>query len=74
MKNLKFKQALEKLEEIVKELEEGDLCLEKMLQKYEEGVKLSNLCGKKLNEAKEKVKVLTEDKNGFKEEEFETDQ
>lgn len=69
---MKFKQALEKLEEIVKELEKGDLPLEEMLSKYEKGVELSNVCSKKLNEAKKKVKVLTEEKEGFKEEDFET--
>lgn len=65
MKELKFKQALEKLEKIVNELEQHELSLEEMLKKYEEGVNLSNFCTKKLNEAKKKVQILAEKQGKF---------
>ncbi len=65
MEDLKFEKALEKLEKIVEELEEGDLSLEDMLKKYEEGVNLSNICTKKLNQTKKKIKMLTKERGKF---------
>jgi len=70
MKELKFKEALKKLEKIVSDLESGDLSLEDMLGRYEEGVSLSNFCSKKLNQAKKKVKILTQKQGEFKTEDF----
>jgi exodeoxyribonuclease VII small subunit len=59
MAEMKFEQALKKLEEIVAGLENGDLNLDVSLKKYEEGVKLIRLCSKKLEEARRKVEILT---------------
>ncbi len=56
---IKFEKALERLEKIVEELESGDLALEEALKRYEEGVKLSRACTKKLTEAEKKIETLT---------------
>ena len=53
-----FEQGLEKLEQIVKELEDGELSLENSLKLFEEGVRLSNNCRKQLQEAETKVEIL----------------
>lgn len=59
-----FEKALGNLEQIVEELEEGDLTLEETIKKFEEGIKLSRLCEKKLAAAQKKVSILTRDENG----------
>jgi len=64
MAEVKFEQALEKLEEIVAGLEDGDLSLDESLAKYEEGVRLIRLCQKKLGEAKKKIEILVKTKDG----------
>jgi len=64
MAEKKFESALERLEEIVHELESGDLPLEQSLKLYEEGIKLSRLCTKRLEEAERKVEILLKDKEG----------
>ena len=55
---IKFEDALKKLEKVVAELESGDLSLDDSLKRYEEGVKLAQLCSKKLDSARRKVEVL----------------
>lgn len=57
-KELKFEEMMKKLEEIVNELETGNMPLEKSLEKYEEGIKLIQACRKRLDETKRKVEVL----------------
>lgn len=64
MPEIKFEDALKKLEDIVEHLENGDLPLDDSLAKYEEGVKLVRLCQKKLNEAKKKIEILVKTKEG----------
>ena len=59
MAEMKFEEALTKLEKIVGELESGKLPLDDSLKKYEEGVKLSRLCHKTLQSAQKKIQVLT---------------
>ena len=53
-----FEAALEKLESIVEGMESGDLPLESLLAKYEEGVKLAKVCQDKLAEAELKIQQL----------------
>ena len=57
-KELKFEDMMNRLEEIVDELETGEMPLEDSLKKYEEGVKLLRLCRKRLDETKRKVEML----------------
>jgi len=58
MAEMKFEEALEKLEKIVGDLENGDLALDEALEKYEEGIRLSKVCSKKLEAARKKVEIL----------------
>ena len=57
-KEIQFETALKKLETIVENLENGELSLEEALKQYEEGVKMADLCTKRLTEAEKKVEVL----------------
>ncbi len=71
-KKKKFEDALKELENIVKELESGDLSLEKAIEKFESGVKYSTYCNELLDKAEKKVSILMEDGQGnIKEEPFE---
>jgi len=54
-----FETALEQLEQIVRDLEDGDLGLDQSLARYEEGVKYLKLCHQKLNETEQKIELLT---------------
>lgn len=54
----KFEENLSRLEEIVRKMESGDLSLEDSLKAFEEGIKLSRLCAKKLDESERRVEVL----------------
>jgi exodeoxyribonuclease VII small subunit len=56
---LTFEKSLEELERIVKELEKGDLSLERSLVLFENGMRLSAECKKLLEEAESRVEVLT---------------
>ena len=60
----KFEEALKKLETVVDELESGELNLDDAIKRYEEGMKLSKFCYKKLQDIQEKVEVLIKDSSG----------
>lgn len=64
MAEMKFEEALKKLEKIVEDLEDGNLTLDDSLEKYEEGIKLSKMCAKKLEAAKKKVEILLKSEDG----------
>jgi len=64
MAEKKFEAAMARLEEIVAELEKGDVPLEQSLKLFEEGIRLSRICNKRLEEAERKVEILLKDKNG----------
>jgi|TARA_B110000263_G_scaffold207342_1_gene188641 exodeoxyribonuclease VII small subunit len=64
MSEIKFEKAMTRLENIVDELERGDLDIDKSLEIFEEGIKMSRLCSKKLNEAEAKIEKLTKGKTG----------
>ena len=57
-KEIAFETALKKLETIVENLENGELSLEEALKAYEEGVRMADICSKRLGEAEKKVEVL----------------
>ena len=59
-----FEQSMKQLEQIVQELEDGDLPLEKALKKFEEGMKLTKLCSEKLDETEKKVSILLKNADG----------
>ncbi len=54
----KFEEALDKLEEIVKRMEGGEMSLEESLKAFEDGIRLSRLCAKRLDEADRRVEIL----------------
>lgn len=58
MAEIKFEEALKKLEKIVSDLEAGEMSLDESLAKYEEGIKLSKICSRQLEAAKSKVELL----------------
>jgi exodeoxyribonuclease VII small subunit len=55
---------MKQLEQIVQDLESSDLPLEKAIKRFEEGIKLSKLCEKKLDEAEKKISILLSDAQG----------
>lgn len=59
-----FEGALKRLEQIVEALESGDLPLEKAINKFEEGVQLSRLCTKRLDETEKRVEILLRNEAG----------
>jgi exodeoxyribonuclease VII small subunit len=59
-----FETALQRLEEIVRKLDSGDLPLASLLEVYEEGVTLSRFCQTKLEEAERKVEILNKKADG----------
>ena len=64
MAEMKFEEALKKLEKIVEDLEKGDLSLDEALKKYQEGIELSRQCSQTLENAKKKIDVLVKNKKG----------
>ena len=59
-----FEASLEALEQIVRELEQGDLPLEKSLELFEQGIRLSRECQERLSQAERKIEVLLRDNQG----------
>ncbi|MBC8282307.1 MAG: exodeoxyribonuclease VII small subunit [Nitrospinae bacterium] len=64
MGEIKFEKAIQRLEKIVDDLEKGELDIDKSLEIFEEGIKMSRVCSKKLNEAEAKIEKLTRDQKG----------
>ena len=59
-----FEQAMKQLEQIVQDLESGDMPLEKAIKKFEEGIQLSKYCTSKLDESEKKITILMKDATG----------
>ena len=60
-KEMTFEESLVELENIVKELEAGNVDLDNAINKYSEAMNLAKVCGEKLNNATAKVnKILTD--------------
>jgi exodeoxyribonuclease VII small subunit len=59
-----FEASLEALEEIVHQLEGGDLPLEKSLELFEDGIRLSRQCQERLNQAERRIEILLRDNQG----------
>ena len=64
MGEIKFEKAIQRLEKIVDDLEKGEMDIDKSLEIFEEGIKMSRVCYKKLNEAEAKIEKLTKDQKG----------
>lgn len=61
---IKFEEALAKLEEAVRLLEGGNLSLDESIAKYETALEYVRICSNMLEKAEQKVKILTEGKDG----------
>lgn len=67
-KNTDFEKSLDELENIVEQLQNGDISLDESIKLFERGMELTNLCRKTLETARQKITSLTEEeqKNGDK--------
>lgn len=63
-RELKFEEAIADLEQVVEQLESGDLSLEDSLAAFEKGVGLVRYCNQKLSEVEKKVELLVKDRQG----------
>ena len=72
-KKFNLEKALADLEELVEELESGDLPLEKAMKKFEDGIKLTRGCQTALKEAEQKVEILLKSAGSENLEDFEVD-
>ncbi|QHS22715.1 exodeoxyribonuclease VII small subunit [Virgibacillus sp. MSP4-1] len=62
---ISFEDAVEKLENIVEKLEEGDVPLEKAIEYYQEGMKLSKFCNDKLTKVEKQMEQILNDQGEF---------
>lgn len=70
MATANFEKNMSDLENIVTELEKGDLNLDESISKFEEGIKISKQCNKILENAEKKITILLENNGEVKEENF----
>ncbi len=63
-KDIDLEKSLSQLEQLVEELENGELPLEKAMQKFEQGIKLTRECQAALKDAEQRVEVLTKSAGG----------
>jgi len=69
---LSFEEAMTNLEDIVANLEKGELSLDESVEKFKKGMELSNYCNELLDKAEKSITVLVKDKDGeYVEETFE---
>ena len=59
-----FETSLQQLEQLVQQMEQGNLSLEESMQAFEKGVALTRECQNALDKAEQKVQVLMQDSNG----------
>ncbi len=59
-----FEQAIKQLEQIVQDLESGDMPLEKAIKIFEDGIQLSKFCSEKLDETEKRITILMQDSEG----------
>lgn len=64
MAEIKFEEAIKKLEKIVEDLEKGNLSLDEAMKRYQEGIELARICSQRLEAAKKKIDLLTKNKKG----------
>lgn len=69
---ISFETALEQLESIVQQLENGDVALEKAIELYQDGMKLAGLCNRKLEQVEKKIEIITEEDGQLKKQSFST--
>jgi exodeoxyribonuclease VII small subunit len=70
----KFEDALEKLENIVRDMEQGDMPLDSALKSFEEGIRLIRFCSAKLDETQRRVEQLLEKENSLQKKNFQDEE
>jgi exodeoxyribonuclease VII small subunit len=60
MKEMPFEEAMKQLEEVVQQLEAGEVPLEKAIALFQEGMELSRICSQKLTDVEQKIEMLLE--------------
>jgi len=68
-----FEESMKKLEDIVTELEKGNLNLDESVEKFEEGMKIAKQCNTILEDAEKKITILLEKDGELKEEDFDVE-
>ena len=63
---LSFEAAVSELEEIIENLEDKDISLDRALKEYERGVKLSKFCSNKIEQAEKKIDIIRDRKGNIK--------
>ncbi len=71
--NIQLEKSLKELEKLVDKMEQGDLSLEKSLDYFEKGVKLTRLCQQALQQAEQRVQILLQQADQDSLKEFDTD-
>ena len=74
MEEKSFEENMEQLENIVTELEKGDLNLEESVKKFEQGINISKKCNDILEKAEKKITILLRQEDEIKEENFEAEE
>ncbi len=69
---MSFEQAIQQLELIVSQLESGDVPLEKAIELYQEGMKLSHFCAEKLQQVETQIEMLVAGESGTNRKSFTT--
>ena len=59
-----FEGAMDRLEEIVEQMESGKMMLEELIVRYEEGMKLVKVCQERLASAEQRIEIITRDNAG----------
>ena len=72
MEEKNFEKSMQDLENIVTELEKGDLNLDESVKKFEEGMKIAKQCNNILENAEKKITILLENNGNLEEKSFET--
>jgi len=68
-----FEESMKKLEDIVTELEKGNLNLDESVEKFEEGMKIAKQCNTSWEDAEKKITILLEKDGELKEEDFDVE-
>ena len=62
--SLNFEGAMDRLEEIVEQMESGKMMLEELIVRYEEGMKLVKVCQERLSSAEQRIEIITRNHAG----------
>ena len=71
---LSFEEAMQKIEDIVEKLETGKTSLDEMIELYKQGTELSVYCNKMIDEAEQKIKIISKTKDGLTEKDIKEDE